>query len=169
VTEASDLARIDYKLDKMLVGVSDTMVRKALTGLGMDAKRDMREGFKPTVGGDVRLSNWPRQGHDELAVRFTLPKPVEIVIQPVGKAAGPLSMLERGRTVRRAGQFRSRGTRTRKSDGAVSTRLAQVTRNVGPMAPKHTWSDGREVFERRLPGRLKSWLNEVVRSSTFGR
>lgn len=162
--------QLQIKFDKLLTGVSDTMVKKALDGLGSDIRtRDMPEGFRQDLGADLGMSNWPNRekGPMPLAVRANTSTPRQLVIGPDGRSAGPLSMLERGRTPRRAGQFRSRGTRTRKKDGATYTRLVQVSRTVGPMTPLKTWSDGAEIVQRRLPERLESWLR-AVRRQAFG-
>ncbi len=160
---------LEIKFDGLLRGVSDAEVGKVLMGLGMDIKtRDMPEGFRKDLGSDLAMSNWPTRGNPApLVTGFKIDK-TELTIKPQGRSYGPLSMLESGRQVRRAGQFRSKGGYTSKKTGASYTRLKQVTRNVGPMAAKRTWSDGAEVVERRLPPRLQSWLNAVIRQSRFG-
>ena len=157
------------KLDRLLVGVSDAEITKTLTAVGMDIKRvDMPDGFRSDLGGDLAMRNWPRRGDAmELRTDFKVSRS-ELSVRPQGRSYGPLSMLENGRTPRAAGQFRSGGVRTTKG-GATSTRLRQVTRTVGPMAAKNTWSDGVDVVGRRLPNRLQTWLNTVVRQSRIGR
>lgn len=159
---------LEIKFDGLLRGVSDAEVAKVLMGLGMDIKtRDMPEGFRKDLGSDLAMSNWPTRGNPApLVTGFKIDK-TELTIKPQGRSYGPLSMLESGRQVRRAGQFRSKGGYTNKA-GVSSTRLKQLTRNVGPMAARRTWSDGAEVVERRLPPRLQSWLNAVIRQSRFG-
>ena len=160
---------LEIKLDGLLRGVSDAEVAKVLMGLGMDIKtRDMPKGFRQDLGSDVAMTNWPRHGDKTpLVTGFKVDK-TELTIRPQGKSYGPLSMLESGRHVRRAGQFRSKGGYTSKKTGASYTRLKQVTRNVGSMAAKGTWSDGAEVTERNMPSRLQSWLNAVTRQSKWG-
>ena len=159
---------LQIKFDGLLRGVSDAEVKKVLSGLGMDVvKRDMPEGFRQDLGSDRAMSNWMRGNPLALSTRFDVDQTV-LTVKPQGRSYGPLSMLESGRTVRRAGQFRSAGVRTRKKDGSSYTRLRQVTRNVGPMDPKGTWSDGAEVVARRMPTRLNSWLNAVIKQSRWG-
>ena len=159
---------LQIKFDRLLVGVSDAEVAKVLAGIGGDIKqRDMPEGFRQDLGADRAMTNWPRRGDAmELRTDYKV-QATELTIRPQGKSYGPLSMLQNGRTSRRAGQFRSRGVR--KGKGGEVTRLALVTRNVGPMQAKNTWSDGAEIVERRMPNRLKSWLNTVTRNSRIGR
>jgi hypothetical protein len=169
VTHIQGADGLQIKFDRLLVGVSDAEVAKVLSGIGGDIKsRDMPEGFRQDLGGDRAMTNWPRRGDAmELRTDYKV-QATQLTIRPQGRSYGPLSMLENGRTPRRAGQFRARGGRTTK-DGTQSTRLALVTRGVGPMAAKNTWSDGADIVERRMPSRLKSWLNAVVKQSRFGR
>lgn len=159
---------LQIKFDRLLVGVSDAEVAKVLSGIGGDIKtRDMPEGFRQDLGSDRAMTNWPRRGDAmELRTDYKV-QATELTVRPQGKSYGPLSMLESGRTPRRAGQFRSRGVRNGK--GGPSTRLALVSRTVGPMQAKKTWTDGAEIVERRMPSRLKSWLNAVVKQSRIGR
>jgi hypothetical protein len=159
---------LQIKFDRLLVGVSEPAVRKALTGVGMDVKnKDMPTGFKQDLGADKAMSNWPRRGDKmELRTDFKV-APYELTVRPQGKSYGPLSMLQNGRTPRRGGQFRARGSRIGK--GGAVTRLALVSRTVGPMAAKETWSDGAEVVERNMPKRLQVWLRSVANNSRIGR
>lgn len=165
----SELSGLQVKFDGIIHGLSDTEVKKVLAGLGGDIKKtDMPEGFRQDLGSDKAMTNWPRRGDAmELLTSYKQPTATTLTIAPMGKSYGPLSMLENGRTPRKAGQFRARGGRVTK-DGTQSTRLAQVSRTVGPMAPKKTWSDGVAVVDRRMPARLRSWLNDVARKSRFG-
>lgn len=168
MTQIEGAAELQIKFDRLLVGVSDQMVAKTLTGIGQDiTRRDMPDGFKADLGSDKAMTNWPRRGDKmELLTGYNVDGK-SLTVEPRGKSVGPLRMLESGRNVRKAGQFRSRGTRTRKKDGSTYTRIVQLSRTVGPMAPKKTWSDGTEVVERRLPSRLEDWLR-AVRRQAFG-
>lgn len=142
---------------------SDAELSKWLRQVGNDiAKDDLPQGFRQDLG-DVAMSNWPRRGDAmELTAYAKMVGPAAVAVAPSGRSTGPLSMLESGRKVRRAGQFRSRGTRTRKKDGATYTRLVQLSRGVGPMAAKKTWSDGVEVAQREMPARLDALMAKIV-------
>ena len=158
---------LQIKFDRLLVGVSEPKVRAALKGVGDDIKdKDMPTGFKEDLGGDVAMTNWPRRG-DKMELRTDYKVGAsDLTIRPQGRSYGPLSMLQNGRTPRRAGQFRARGSRIGK--GGAVTRLALVSRTVGPMAAKETWTDGAEVVERNMPKRLHAWLNTITRNSKIG-
>ena len=155
---------LERRFNRMAAQCSDAELSKWLRETGVDiAKEDLPRGWRQDLGGDAAMSNWPRRGDAmELTAYAKTVGPAAIEVRPSGRSTGPLSMLENGRTVRRAGQFRSRGTRTRKKDGSTYTRLVQVNRSVGPMAPKKTWSDGVEVAQREMPARLDVLMAKIT-------
>lgn len=167
MTHIDGAAGFEAKLDRLLVGVSDTQTKKFLNGLGQDAKRDMDEGIRKTLGSDRAMTNWPRRGKTAtLGVRYDLPAPKELVVKPSRVSAGALSMLQNGRTPRAAGGFAP--GRVVNGPGGMRQRLRNVRRTVGPMAPKGTWGDGRDIVERRFPSRARDWARTVTRQA-FGR
>jgi hypothetical protein len=167
VTHIEGAAGFEVKLDRLLVGVSDAQAKKFLAGLGQDAKRDMAEGIRQTLGSDRAMTNWPRRGKTAtLGVRYDMPGPTDLVVKPDRVSAGALSMLQNGRQPRTAGGFAP--GRIVNGVGGMRQRLRKVKRNVGPMAPKGTWGDGRDIVERRFPSRARDWARTVTRQA-FGR
>lgn len=155
---------LEQRFERMAAQCSDAELSKWLREVGSEiAKDDLPRGWRQDLGSDAAMSNWPRRGDAmELTAYAKMVGPAAVAVAPSGRSTGPLSMLESGRKVRRAGQFRGRGTRTRKKDGATYTRLVAVSRNVGPMAPKRTWSDGVEVAQREMPARLDALMAKIV-------
>ena len=149
------IARRLNPLGRMLTSPEAT--RDLLTHLGQQAKGDVRQGVIPDVGGDGQMSNWPRRSKraPALGARYDLVDATTMHVKPDGPSAGPFAMLEDGRKVRRVGQFASKGRGRGK--GGSYTRLRVVTRAVGPMAPKGTWSDAAEKVESNFRPRLLRW------------
>lgn len=149
------IARRLNPLERMLTSPEAT--RDLLNTLGKQAKGDVRQGVIPDMGGDGQMSNWPRRSKraPALGARYDLVSDTVMTVTPDRSSAGPFAMLENGRRVRRVGQFASKGRGRGK--GGSYTRLRVVTRSVGPMAPKETWSDASEVVERNFGPRLVRW------------
>lgn len=161
------------RMDRLARQFDERAMTTLASTLGMSAKDDAAEGFKADLGRDLRMSNFPnRRKPMTLTARFDVVSPGVVEVTPSKAARGPIKMLEVGRRPARAGDVRIDILGAGYGAGGAmlgpKIRRRKTKRNVGPMAPKGTWSDAAEVIWRRYPSRLQDATRKAIRKGLGG-
>jgi hypothetical protein len=163
------LGPLAARIDRAANRLTGDVLRKALEELGRAGVDDAHSAVVADIR-DMSMSRWRTRKGAPIDVKANWQIEGDAVrIAPFGRTAGPWRVLEDGRQAASAGTFRSRGSRTRKSDGAQSTRIVLRTRSVGAMAGKQTWSDAVEVMARETPKRAEEAIGRRTVDMVVGR
>ena len=165
----SGFAPLAKKLDRVASEFDGRQLRKSLEVIGKETKADIAEAVAGDIGSDHAMRGWRRNKPFEVLGRYDVVSDHEIEMTPTRKGAGPMRVLEQGRTAYKAGDTRRKGTYTSKKTGLKTDRLRKVKRTVGATAPKDTWTDASQLMERRVPIRIRDHIVLGALTRTFGK
>jgi len=154
---------MDARLTMLQREMTGQAARDRLTKVGMAVKGEVADAVRADIG-DTSMSGWPRKGPVEITGRFEVLSATELSVQPVGKALGPMRVLESGRQAYQAGDRRRSGSYRSKKTGDVRQKSRTVSRNTGATKGKGTWSDAVDRLVRRIPN---EYHGQMVR--TYGK
>lgn len=155
-----DLAhRVDLLAREMGGQAQQARLRK----VGALSKADINEAVRADLG-DMSMSGWRRGNPHEIVGRFQLQGDSAVVMSPVGKAIGPMRVLEQGRNQGNASGFTgpgigSDGTTARTKSGRVrKVRARRGRRWNGTTRGKGTWTDATKIMSEKMPARYEHAL-----------
>lgn len=157
---ADPLADFAKDLRGLAADLTGPGMERTLKDIGVDAVESVGVAVARDIGGDRRMSNWPRARFD---ARATPLNANELKIAPTPQSRGPVHVAEFGR---RAGMSRGRkGGRRAHRNFASARAVASAPRKVSASRGLNTWSDaGRElerlgpVVEARITRLIERWL-----------
>ena len=155
------------KLQRLESEFSGEAGKRRLQAIAMQTKGDVEDAVRGTLG-DLSMSRWRRGSPIDIKARFDIKDDHSFEMMPVGKAAGPMRVLESGRQAHTAGGKRRKGSYTSKKTGVTKDRFSTVKRNVGATRGKGTWSDAVGLMEKRVPARVEKALVKDM-GKIFGR
>lgn len=123
-----------------------------------------RETAKSGSLADLSMSGWPRSKPAKLEANWES-EGSGITVGPYRRVLGPWRVLEDGRRAYRAGQFRRRGSRGATKYRGATSRLAVVSRTVGSVQGKGTWTKATNEIGRLTPRDITKAKRAAVRKA----
>lgn len=159
---SSGFATLERKLIQLQKDMSGEAARRALTRIGVDAKKDALEAVKADIS-DATMSGWwrptarrPNRKPIQIVTAFNVTGDTELQIVPRGASAGPWRVLEEGRKASSKGDsYGYQKRRFTKSKGVVVSDYTRARkRNSGSTPPKNTWTEASDLMIERTPARV---------------
>lgn len=143
------LARFGRDLDKIEVVV------------GRESVPDVAEAVRGELG-DLSMSRWWR-GNPVQIVGAVAKRADGVEVVPLGRARGPMRVLESGRNAYALGDRRnSGGVRRSRKTGQLYQPTRRVKRATGVVRGRGTWSDAARLMADRMPKRAQAALHDVM-------
>ena len=158
VMPTDTFASFAKRIDNFINGITDAEMKKIMTRLGVEAKKDATTAASSDLGGDPKFSGWA----PTLETRFDHIGEGRISFHPTRSSAGPWTVAEHGRNSTAGPPMR--GPRLTKT-GRVSK--ARTKRWNGRTAGKGTASDALAVIDRETPDRIEAEIKKALNKS-FG-
>lgn len=140
--------------------VFDSSGGSLLDAVGQELKPDVGDAVRADIG-DQSMSGWRRGKPVTIDGRYDV-KGDLLVVTPQRMAAGPMRVLESGRSAYAAGDTRRTGTRTRKRTGEKVATTRRVGRAVGATRGKGTWGDAEQLLEQDAPAAVERAVLRVA-------
>lgn len=156
---SSGFDALNAKIGQLQREMSGEAARRAMTRIGVEAKKDAVKAVKADIG-DESMSGWwrpsvrrPNRKPIPIVTSFDIVSDTELELVPRGSAKGPMRVLEEGRKAGSAGEKREYVRKRKNKAGEISLATAYRTRkrNSGSTPAKHTWTHAVTLIQRNVP------------------
>tara|TARA_R110000868_G_scaffold119845_1_gene317942 strand:+ start:244 stop:762 length:519 start_codon:yes stop_codon:yes gene_type:complete len=164
---AQSFADLDRKLGRVVADLNGEVSRQGLARVGQKVQGEIDQAVSADIG-DTSMSGWRRSGPIAITGTSRVISDHAVIVEPVGKAKGPMAVLERGRNQGNAGGMAgpgvsADGTTRRNANGSVrKTRARKAKRWNGTTQGKGTMGDASQAIKDKAPRLIAAEVHRAL-------